>query len=288
MEVLGGEVIRLKGEVYHFWHPTLNNNGKTSSNNQLLWERYRAAETPEDIDLIIKKNRTISTNYNGATFSIFLQDHRKDEFIHSTIASIVKHVKSNYELILVDDSRDADWRESFKASYPDITVFTVQSPGGYQRSMKLMVDAARHRHSLTGNYPVFWQGDLEATDDIDFNKYLSELLANDRLSQVALIRPLVYDNEFAEGDLIKAQEKRIIDFRGYGSKVMDGNLCIHDFGWTDLISVINPSALETQFPDGMNGEYNYGQLHLQRGLYSSWFVEEPRYKHNGNHNHKVY
>lgn len=284
LELYGHRPIHIPGSFDHIWHEKAAPKQTKIYPNAKRWLLYRNAETLEDLERIDATANEVAIEVTPSSYRIYLQDHRKDEFIHQAIESINRFVKTSYSLTLIDDSRDAAWTETFKARYPEIEVVKVPH-GGYGDSMRTLTYTALRDHLESGTIPVLWQADLIATDVIDFDKY-SALLTGD-LSQVALLRPILYPNELRERDLIRAQHKRILKKRGFANGKHVGKLYVHDYGWTDLISVINPNAL-LPHPGDRDGEYEYGQLQLKAGFKSAWYIEKPRYKHLGDIYHGVH
>lgn len=280
LELSGYRTIHLHGAFNHIWHEKADPKATRHYPNAARWSKYKHAKTLEELEHIDEPEPDLPP----PDYHIYLQDHRKDEFIHKAIASIRTFVKSNYNLTLIDDSKDPVWTATFKERYPDITVVQVPAPGGYGASMRTLTYTALNDALDEGTLPVIWQADLIATDVIVFDRYKA-LLTPD-LSQVALLRPILYPNELRERDLIKAQHKRILQKRGFASGEDRGRLYVHDYGWTDLISVINPKAL-LPHPGDDDGEYIYGQLQLKAGFKSAWYIEKPLYKHVGNIYHGV-
>jgi len=282
LELYGHRPIHLPGSFDHIWHSKATPKETKVYPNIKRWQQYKNAHSVKDLERIdaLPEPVPVKTEYR-----IYLQDHRKDEFIHKAIASINQFVKNSYHLTLIDDSKDPEWTKTFSERYPEITIVTVPAPGGYGNSMRTLTYTALKDHVELGTTPIIWQGDLVATDDINFDKYRA-LLTED-LSQVALIRPILYPNELRERDLIRAQHKRILKRRGFANGKHIGKLYVHDYGWTDLISVINPNALLPHPGDG-DGEYEYGQLQLKIGFKSAWYIEKPRYTHLGDIYHEVH
>lgn len=282
LELYGYRPIHLRGSFNHLWHEKATQKDTKIYPNSARWQKYRKATTLEDLALIdeVPSEQEIVTKYH-----IYLQDHRKDEFIHKAIESILHFVENKYAMTLIDDSKDPAWTLTFKERYPDIKVVTVPSPGGYGNSMRTLTYNALADYLSTSSLPIIWQADLIAVSSINFDKYAQCLTPE--LSQVALIRDPLYPNELRERELIRAQHKRILKKRGFANGRQIGPLYIHDYGWTDLISVINPKALLPHPGDG-DGEYEYGQLQLNGGFKSAWYVEQPKYIHLGDIFHEVH
>lgn len=282
LELYGHRAHHLPGSFNHIWHEKAVPKEMKVYPNAKRWQQYKNATSIQELELIdaLPEPIPVKTEYR-----IYLQDHRKDEFIHQAIASINQFVKNSYHLTLIDDSKDPEWTKTFSERYPEITVVPVPAPGGYGNSMRTLTYTALKDAVELQTTPIIWQGDLVATDEINFDKY-RDLLTDD-LSQVALIRPILYPNELRERDLIRAQHKRILKRRGFANGKHIGKLYVHDYGWTDLISVINPNALLPHPGEG-DGEYEYGQLQLKIGFKSAWYIEKPRYTHLGDIFHEVH
>lgn len=272
--------LRIPGYGYHIWHPVDSYGKKANDNNLTLYNRWLKTRTIEDIHFLETPINTTKEYFKSDNkYTIYLQDHHKDKYIHRAIESIQEHVFGNYNLVLVDDSNDPEFKIWIKHKYPQLEVVDVPNPGGYTMSMKTMVNTMREYSKKHGTIPVNWQADFIAVNPICLDDYYDLLTThniqnpNKQISQINFLRPPVFDGEIEVGDMMVNLENRIRRTRGFAD-VWDMNhknivYRMHNCGWSDNPSVINVKALEVPFPDKLDGEYQYGMEHLRNGFYSA-------------------
>lgn len=276
--------LRIPGWGYHIWHPVDAYGKKANDNNLALYHRWLDARTVEDMKFL---EEPVNTTNGKPKYTIYLQDHHKDTYIHHAIASIQKHIKGNYDLVLVDDSKDTQFKLWIKHKYPQLTLVNVPLPGGYLRSMQTMVRTMREFSKERGTIPINWQTDFIATQDIvldDYYKLLTEHNKGWPISQINFNRPPVWEEE--RPNMQDYLEQRIKRTRGWSNgKDFEYNgmkYRVHDCGWSDNPSIVNVDALQIDFPQRLNGEYEYGQLHLRHGFLSAREQGRTVVKHVGN------
>lgn len=281
--------LRIQAEGYHIWHPVDSYGKRANDNNLALYYHWLDTQTVDDIRFIeTPVNTTVSDYPSINRYTIYLQDHHKDRYIHTAIESIQKHVKGNYNLVLVDDSKDVHFKLWLEHKYPDIEIVDVPLPGGYTKSMQTMVSTMREYSKMRGTIPVNWQSDFIAIEDIDLDQYHNLLREHNRngwaVSQINFNRPAVWKEE--EPNMQDYLEKRIKGKRGWANgrtfEYNDIKYRVHDCGWSDNPSVINVDALEVDFPNKLDGEYEYGQLHLRAGFLSAREQGRTVVEHIGN------
>lgn len=280
--------LRIPGYGYHIWHPVDGYGKKANENNLALYYRWMKTKNVEDIRFIETPVSTTVTDYKSDNkYTIYLQDHHEDTYIHKAIQSIKKHIKGNYNMVLVDDSKDIQFKLWMKHKYPELEVVDVPHPGGYTLSMKTMVATMRKYSEQHKTIPINWQTDFIATKEIVLDDYLDLLnhqnSTGQKISQVNFLRPPVWEQEAP--NMQDYLEKRIEAQRGgveAQTKEHNGiTYRVHNCGWSDNPSIVNIDALEIPFPNKLNGEYEYGQAQLKAGFWSAREYTVTKVEHIG-------
>lgn len=275
--------LRIDGWGYHVWHHVDSYGKKANTNNLALYRRWLETKTAEDIKFL---EESIETSSKNPKFTIYIQDHHRDKYIHKAIDSIKQYVKGQYNLVLVDDSKDEAFKIWINHKYPQLEVVDVPI-GGYTLSMRTMIKTMRNYSKRLNTTPVNWQADFIATQEIILDNYFKLLTEHNKkgwsISQINFNRPAVWKEEAP--NMQDYLEQRIAKKRGWANgknfEFKGIKYRVHDCGWSDNPSVVNVEALKIDFPNKLDGEYIYGQLHLTNGFLSAREQGRTVVKHIG-------
>jgi hypothetical protein len=142
---------------------------------------------------------------------IVIGSYRGPDLVLRAIASLQRYMTGWDDTIIVDDSGNLEWMQTYarlEIQYPDGTKkapFVVSTGGrrGYNLAMKQVCRWAGDRRFM------FWEEDFELLVPTDLNDMDQKLFDNPHLAQLALLRGSHFENEFLWGGLLPALNKRI-------------------------------------------------------------------------------
>lgn len=211
---------------------------------------------------------------------IVLTNGRRD-CISQTIPSITKHLTGVGDMVIVDDSGNADYRAWLAAEFPDALVTAVApEPAGYWRAMRTVWAIARGSGA-----DAVWlaEDDFIVLDDVDVSCLERVLDERPYLTQIALRRQAWFGNEHEHGGLIEALEAQGQVFEEH----TDGrhHWLEHRACFTGNPCLIPARTFAHDWPEGAWSESRFGQLLFRdpavRGAYWGRRSEPPRVKHIG-------
>ena len=129
---------------------------------------------------------------------LILLSHRKDEFLPRALRSIRERLSGVGEIIIVDDSGDADhinWLDEMGESF---TVVDIDGNAGYLKAMETVFEVARDACDLRGSsYAVLWEEDFILRRKVSVEAMIEVLEApeNSGVAQLNFQRQPVYKVE---------------------------------------------------------------------------------------------
>lgn len=151
--------------------------------------------------------------FNDTGIPVVILSHRKDRYLERTVASLRKHGRNLSDVIVVDDSGDAEHHQWLDDHGFQFSVVDAQRNAGYLEAMKVVWRAARQAADQAGTaYALLWEEDFWLSRTTDFTDLAIIMSAeeNSDLAQLNLQRQAVYRIERVRGYLESHQH------RGYG------------------------------------------------------------------------
>jgi predicted nuclease of predicted toxin-antitoxin system len=211
---------------------------------------------------------------------IVLTNGRRD-CITQTIPSISRHLSGTGDMVVVDDSGDANFRAWLADAFPDALVTAVASdPAGYWRAMRTVWDIAR---GSGADACWFHEDDFVLNEDVDLTDLSHVLGKQPHLTQLALLRQAWFTNEIVQGGLIEALEAQGQRFEEH----TDGqdHWVEHRACFTGNPCLIPRRTFERDWPEGPWSESRFGAELFRdphaRGAYWGRRTDPPRVEHIG-------
>lgn len=211
---------------------------------------------------------------------IVLTNGRRD-CIARTIPSIREHLTGAGDMVIVDDSGDANYRAWLAETFPGALVTAVApGPAGYWRAMRVVWAIAR---DSAADAVAFWEDDFVLLGDVAVTCLARVLDEQPHLTQIALLRQPWWPNEHDAGGLIPALEAQgqVFEERTDGRE----HWIEHRACFTGNPSLIPRRTFERDWPEGAWSESRFGQLLFRdppaRGAYWGRRSDPPRVEHIG-------
>lgn len=211
---------------------------------------------------------------------LVLTNGRRD-CIARTIPSIHDHLTGAGDMVVVDDSGDADYRTWLAETFPEALVTAVApSPAGYWKAMRVVLAIARDSGA-----DAFWlaEDDFRLLADVDVACLEGVLDENPHLTQMALLRQPWWPNEREHGGLIGALEAQgqVFEERTDGEHWwIEHRAC-----FTGNPSLIPARTFAHDWPEGAWSESRFSRLLFAdpaaRGAYWGRRSGPPRVEHIG-------
>jgi hypothetical protein len=211
---------------------------------------------------------------------LVLTNGRRD-CISRTIPSTREHMTGAGDMVIVDDSGDADYRAWLAEHFPDALVTAVApESAGYWRAMRVVWAIARDSGAAAC---WFHEDDFVLTEHVDLTGLSAVLDAHPYLTQISLLRGPWFANEREHGGLIPALETQGQVFE----ERTDGRhwWIEHRACFTGNPSLIPARTFAHDWPEGAWSESRFGQLLFTnpdaRGAYWGRRSDPPRVEHIG-------
>ncbi len=275
-EVLGGKAQRIRGPVFHLWHPWSTERDESSPlliAGEQLYRRYRAATTVEDVDAI--RGRADATG-----IALVVVGHGRRDCIKRAIPELESQVTGPIERRLIsDDSGDDAYRRWLRREFTAWEVIGSGPNVGFGEHMRRLW---WFLGDVDEPWAFTWEEDFVPNRPIDLAAMADVMRQRPHLVQMALRRQPWSPKEVRAGGVVEQRPHRYEDHD-------DGD---HHWLEHNLFFTTNPSLMSTRWirhnrwPNGRNSEANFTRRLFGRdnGLRSGYWgarTDAPWITHDG-------
>lgn len=274
-QLAGGPIQRVAGSSWHLYHAPMLPQSKPTAEWQAgrtLAQRYLAAvdqgwdAVQEILDERADGERfrppwpDVLPAHEGAATDLVVLTSGRREYLQATLASADERLHGLIvNRLMFDDSGDPAFAAWLDERYGDrFKIHHNERNLGYSVAMSV----ARETVAAAGGSPlVFWlEDDFIFNRDVDLGE-MAQLLENERLAQVALLRGPYYEREIAAGSIPDEHPESYVRavFRGI-------RYLRHERFYTSNPNLARRELYEIPWPEGRHTESRFGKQLVAQGM----------------------